>query len=656
MSAIPQEAPYGTWKSPITAEILTQASVGLDGIVIDDVANDAYYIERRPSEGGRSVLVNFKDHADVVGKEFNVRTSVHEYGGLAATACCGVVYFSNFKDSRVYRTEIGKTPEPVTPENENWRYAELTVVKAKATLLIAVLEDHTKPEPVNVVNKLVVIDVVSQAVKTLVEGADFYSFPVISPNGKKLAWLQWHHPDMPWEGSELMLADLIVSETSCKVENAKKISGERGEISISQPQWASDDTLVFLNDSSGFVNPWSHSLASLSTGPIFSEPIVEDFAEPAWFLGKSDYAVLNPEIILFVSTRNGRSVLSIANLRLRSLKDLSTSYAVIVHLRRISSNKAIFLCRKDDETDKAVQVTLPDVDGGEPTFEITKSIASAILPCDIISTSRSYALSPSLSNDPIHVLYYPPFNPHYISPPREAPPAVVAIHGGPTSRTPPGLDWSKQFWTTRGWAWVDVNYGGSSGYGRKYRERLRGNWGIVDVNDAVEAVSQLGAQGLIDPKRTAIRGGSAGGYTVLATLVNKPKVFAAGTSLYGVSDLARLAEDTHKFESRYLEKLVGGTPEQIPEVYKARSPITHADQIESPLLILQGSIDKVVPPSQAEAIVESVKKKGGRVRYIVFEGEGHGWRKAENIKRGLELEQAWYQEVFGLSESVDAAL
>ncbi|KIJ31840.1 hypothetical protein M422DRAFT_185368, partial [Sphaerobolus stellatus SS14] len=390
------------------------------------------------------------------------------------------------------------------------------------------------------------------------------------------------------------------------------------------PQWLSKDVLLFLNDSEGYSNLWSYSLANGIAERILPQVVKEDFSEPAWTLGRWDSAPLDPNTVLYSSIRDGRSILSILNFKERSLKYLPTPYATIKHIRRLSPNEAAFIAKKEDAS-------------------------TAIF---------SFPLSSNDHDGAVHVLYFPPLNPKFTPSSGELPPSIISVHGGPTDRADMGLDWMKQFWTSRGWAWVDVNYGGSSGYGKSYRDRLRGNWGIVDVEDTIFAVKALCERKLIDPQRIALRGESAGGFTVLAALVkDRGNFFKAATSCFGVSDLIKLTTFTHKFESRYFEVLIGGTPENNRKVYLERSPISHAEKICTPLLVLQGSRDPIVLPDQSETIAKSIEEHGGQVKYMLFDGESHGWRKPETIRNALETELAWYQGVFGLNgENLKAVL
>ncbi|KAG8892289.1 hypothetical protein FRB99_002818, partial [Tulasnella sp. 403] len=644
-------APFGTWKSPIMADLITQKTISISGIQVDPVSGTIYHAESRPSEAGRTALVNSKLGQEILQKEYNVRSSVHEYGGTAFTVR-GNVVFTDFNTKRLYVITSDGTTKAVSPENHNHRFADFDIHPIDTHWIATVLEDHTKPAPCDVVNSIALVNTETQAVTTIASGADFYSTPRFSPDGKHISWIQWYHPNMPWEGSLLYLADFNGGE----VTNVKNIAGKRDDESINQAFWVTPETLVYLTDVSGFYNPWKHDVPSQSSAPILKQPVPLEYADPAWFLGASRWAAMDSNTLIVSPTDNGVASVSLIDIATGKRSPIVTPYVSISFLRSINDREAVLVGVTDDTPAALIHLTLPAsastlAQAGEsitPGLQVLKETSS--LPSTISSayfpTHQALALSIPPSGEPLHVLYFPPTNPEYAGGEgNELPPCVVNIHGGPTARAVPGLSWLSTYFTSRGWAWVDVNYGGSSGFGKKYRDRLRGNWGIVDVEDSVAAVEQLGARGLVDPKRAAIRGGSAGGYTVLAAIVTHPDAFGAATSSYGISDLAGLAAETHKFESRYLERLIGGTLEEIPEVYKERSPLFHANKIKSPLLILQGAEDKVVPPSQAEAIVQEVKANNGTVEYVIFEGEGHGWRMAQNIKLALEKEEAFYRDV-----------
>ncbi|KAG8931269.1 hypothetical protein FRC02_002991 [Tulasnella sp. 418] len=650
-------APFGTWKSPIGADLITQKTITIAEVIVDAVTGAVYHVESRPYEAGRSVIVDSKSGTDVFGEGWNARSGVHEYGGASVAVRDGVIYFTDYGTKRLYKVNSPTVAESVTPENPNHRFGDFKISPAHSHLVVSILEDHTNPAPPDIVNTLVLVNAKTKTVSELASGADFYSSPSFSPNGKKISWIQWYHPDMPWEGSQLVLADLLLDESERpSLSNIKVIAGKKEEESINQPIWISDDVLVYLTDASGFYNPWRYQISNEASSPILPSPAAQEYAEPAWKLGASAYASLGNQTILASPTEQGVLQLCIVDVVSGKQVPIESSYVRVSHVHTIDENRVVFVGTKDDDAPALVLLTLPSdyraSDQLKPQFQNLKSTSSlaSSLSSSLFPKPSSIELITPETKQPLYALYFPPTNPEYSGgKDRELPPCICNIHGGPTGNVPPGLNWVTTYFTSRGWAWVDVNYGGSSGYGRDYRERLRGNWGIVDVEDSVTVIEQLGARGLIDVRRVAIRGGSAGGFTVLDALIAKPTVFAAGTSSYGVTDLEMLARDTHKFESRYLEKLVGGTLEEVPEVYKARSPVHHAEKIVAPLLVLQGDVDAVVPPSQAEAIVEKIKKRGGKVEYILFEGEGHGWRKAETVKAALEKEESWYKGVFGLN-------
>ncbi|KZT00116.1 alpha/beta-hydrolase [Laetiporus sulphureus 93-53] len=645
-------APYGTWKSPISADAILQSGSKVAEVFVDPITSAIYHVEKRPSEGGRDVVVRTEEGRDVVGKGWNTRTGVQEYGGAPAIAYNGVIYFSNYVDNKVYEVREGKEPTPITLDNKNHRFAKLDVHPKYPHFLVAIMEDHTKPAPPDVATTLCIINSETSKVSTIVVGADFYAYPYFSPDGLHLAWQQWSHPDMPWEGAEIFVAEVIADEHTLTVGKPVYVAGKKNDISASSPGWASSDVLLFTTDESGYQNPWKYSVSSGKASAILPSPVKQDFSQPMKNLGWEYGAPLDDTATraLFAAMKDDRSVLYVVTLQSGALEEIKCPYIEITGVKRVARDSVVFLAQKDDEPTSVVICSLKDY--SMPQFSTVKASSAGLqFPRSLISIPQPVTLSVPQTNEPLHVLYLPPTNPDYEAPEGEKPPCIVNAHGGPTGRDSPVLDLSKQFFTSRGWAWLDVNYGGSSGYGRKYMERLAGKWGIVDVEDCINATQQLAAPpySLIDPKRSIIRGGSAGGYTTLATLCSHPDIFAAATSLYGIADLRVLCNDTHKFESHYMEKLMGGTLDEIPEVYKDRSPIFHADQIKTPLLVLQGSDDAVVPPAQAKIIVDAITKRGGRVELHMFDGEGHGWRKAETIKEALERELYFYEDVFGIA-------
>jgi len=644
-------APYGTWASPITADAILQGGGSKSELFVDSVASTIYYIEGRPAEGGRDVIVEASTGRDVIGREWNARTGVQEYGGGPAMAYGGAVYFSNYIDNRVYVVVEGNDPKPITPDNKDFRYAKFNVHPEYNNIIVAIQEDHSKPRPPDVVTTLCIINSKTLSVATVVSGADFYAFPSFSPDGRYLAWEQWSHADMPWEGSEIYVAKVDVIEDGLTLSDTTYVAGKKINISASSPAWASDDILLFTTDETGYHNPWTYSVSSGKATPVLPSPVDEDFNQPLHKLGQEYSAPLDLHAgrAIYTALKDDRIALYIVKLSTGEIEEVECPYTDVQDLKRVAPNSFVFLANSAEAPQVLIVCVLAD--GAKPQFRevnIASTSSAPKFPNSLISVAQSMTLK--TEDGELHVLYLPPKNPAYEAPEGERPPCVVNSHGGPTGRESASLSWSKQYFTSRGWAWVDVNYGGSSGYGRKYIKRLEGKWGIVDVDDCTRAMQQLSSPpySLIDPKRSVIRGGSAGGFTTLAIICFKPDVFAAATSLFGIADLRSLAKETHKFESHYMEKLMGGTLEEVPEVYEGRSPIFHADKIKTPLLVLQGSIDAVVPPDQAEVIVEAIKKRNGRVEYTVFEGEGHGWRKAKTIKAALEQELHFYEDVFGI--------
>ncbi|KAF8063411.1 Alpha/Beta hydrolase protein [Lyophyllum atratum] len=652
----PQAAPYGTWSSPITAEAITKGAISFPEVIVDPITSNIYHIESRPSEDGRNVLLDTKTGKELTpGKDWNVRTAVHEYGGAAAIVHNKIAYFSRFTDGRVYRLKEGGEPEAVTPESKVHRFANFEVHPVHTHLLVSVLEDHTIDEPAAIVNTLCIINTKTNTVHPLVSGADFYASSKFSPDGTRLAWEQWFHPDMPWEGGQIHVGDVVIESDTLSVKNTIHVAGEARKVSAAFPSWASNDTLIFTSDESGYINPWKYQDGKATA--LFPAPVEQEFGSPMWTFTIFPYAILDKQgrYALFITLKNGRNGLHIVDLIGGSApQSLDTPYVVIHNIRSVNreNQEVVFTGAKVDEEASIIKCTIADL-SGPPTFEVLKSANAPPFSSDFVSIPQPMTFKAS-NGDPIHVVYYAPKNPGYSgsSIAGERPPCALYVHGGPTGITLQSLNWKVQYFTSRGWAWLDVNYGGSAGYGREYIHRLVGNWGVVDVDDCIQAARIISSSpyDLVDPKRIVIRGGSAGGYTVLAALANAPDVttFAAGTSSYGISGLQPLGEHTHKFESRYLEKLIGGTLEEVPDVYKERSPLNNADKIVSPLLILQGEIDKVVPKEQAEVIYNSVKSRGGIVEYKMYPGEGHGWRQEKNIRDALERELGFYENVLKL--------
>jgi dipeptidyl aminopeptidase/acylaminoacyl peptidase len=634
--APPNSAPYGSWKSPISAEMVAAGEVGLEQIRID--GEDIYWIERRAQEGGRKVIVRrSKDETvtDVTPAGFNARTRVHEYGGGDYAVLNGRVIFSNFADQRLYIKEFGSEPRPLTPESA-LRYAD-GHIDERRNLLFCVREDHSGGG--EAVNSIARVDLNGgNAGRIIASGNDFYSSPRLSPDGSRLAWLTWNHPNMPWDGTELWVGKL--SEDGMVIEK-EKIAGGANE-SIFQPEWSPDGVLYFISDRTGWWNLYRWGENQLE--PLC--PMEAEFGQPHWVFGGSLYGFSSEKQIICSYTENGRDYLATLDTLTRELNDIKLSFTMISQVR-VAGDRVVFIGASSTESTSIVSLNLATKE-----LEVLRRSRETAVDAGYLADPRAVAF-PTKGGLIAHGYFYPPRNRDYAAPADEKPPMLVMSHGGPTSSSSASLKYSIQYWTSRGIAVLDVDYGGSSGYGRAYRERLNGQWGVVDVDDCINGARHLAERGEVDANRLAIRGGSAGGYTTLCSLTFRD-AFKAGASHYGISDLEALAKDTHKFESRYLDRLIGPYPERR-DLYIERSPIHFTERLNCPMILFQGLEDKVVPPNQAEKMVAAVRAKKLPVAYLTFEGEQHGFRKAENISRVLEAELYFYSKVFGfeLADSVE---
>ena len=623
--------PYGAWPSPITAALIARAQVGLASPWLD--GSDAYWAESRPVERGRTTLL--RRGADGVVTElapapFNLRTRVHEYGGRPFTAHAGVVVGVELTDQRLYHLAAASAPVPLTPESGGaLRYADL-VLDLPRRRVIAVREDHRGAgEPVSTL-VAVPLDGGPHEGEVLASGHNFFAYPRPSPNGSRLAWLTWDHPDMPWDRTQLWLAEL---------DGAGRPSApaplETGpEESLVQPEWGPDGRLYVMSDRSDF---WSlYRVQGRALTPVAL--LGAELAGPLWQLGARWYDFLDDRTALAIATALGRSSLVRIDLVSGLARPLELPF---VEYAGVS-------CARGTALVQALAAVAPAVIGRVQGDELTPiaSTGELAFASEHFSRPEHIAFTSSDARQAF-ALYYPPTNPDWVAPTGERPPLIVRSHGGPTGRASPALNLQIQFWTSRGFAVVDVDYAGSSGYGRGYRRLLDGRWGVVDVEDCIAAARHLVAIDRADPARLAIRGSSAGGYTTLCALTFHD-AFRAGASWYGIGDLEALQRDTHKFESRYLDRLVGPWPASA-EIYRARSPIHHAERLSCPVIFLQGLDDRVVPPNQAETMVAALRRKGVEVEYLAFPGEGHGFRTAETIERALLAEYAFFCRVFGIS-------
>ena len=628
-------APFGSWKSPITTALLTSSGIGFSELRFS--AGNLYWLESRPDEAGRVAIVRCPLNApasDAVPQSFNARSRVHEYGGGAYFLHGGTIFFCNFKDQRLYRQDPGGTPRPITPEPPapaSLRYADGRVTPDGKTI-ICVRERHEAGR--EAINEIVAMPADgSGSAKVILDGYDFYSFPRIDAAGRKLAWTCWRHPHMPWDGTELWVGDLNADGS---VSNPRKIAGSTTE-SIFQPEWAPDGSLYFISDRTGWWNLYAERSAKITT-------VLEMNAEiggPQWVFGAVRYVFLSNDRLACIVNENGLEHVLVFGTQSKQRHKLAFPYSTFGSLESDGANK-LFVAAASSST--AAEVAVFDLTAGK--HEVLKRSLDINIDDGYISVPEPIEF-PTANNQSAFAFFYRPKNKDFADPDGNRPPLIVISHGGPTSATTAALRLSVQYWTSRGFAVVDVNYGGSTGYGRAYRERLKGQWGIVDVEDCINAARYLEKRGDVDGKRMAIRGGSAGGYTTLCALVFH-NVFTAGASYFGVADLEALAQDTHKFESKYENGMVGPYPEAA-ELYRQRSPVHFADRLSCPVILLQGLEDKVVPPSQAELMIAALRTKQLPFAYVAFPSEGHGFREAANIQRSIEAEFYFYSRIFGFT-------
>ena len=630
-STTPSTRPYGAWPSPIDAQMLAAQSVRLAGIAIDE--GQAFWLEGRAEDGGRNVLVRATSpdaSADVTLAPWNVRSRVHEYGGGAFAVNNGTVWFVHDGDQRVYRLEPNGSPVAMTPEGP-FRYADPVVASNGSGVVCVREEHHDDREPSNVL-----VWITERGAEIVADGHDFFAYPRISPDGQSLAYIAWDHPNMPWDGTSLYVAPIF---SPGRVGAPERVAGGEDE-SIFQPQWAPDGTLWYVSDTSGFWN-----LYRLEGGaPVCVIAEQADYGMPLWQFAMSTYGFADANTLLAASCVQGRWRVQAIDLRDMTRRMLPTPVSAVSGLVA-SDGQALIL---------GASATLPLCvmrwDLADDSVVILRASSNMQFAKDAVSQPETIDF-PSTDGVTSHGFFYPPVNPSCRAVPGELPPLIVIGHGGPTGATAPAFDLGVQFWTSRGFAVFDVNYRGSTGYGRAYRSLLDGAWGIADVEDCVHGARYLAQAGRVDVSRMAIRGRSAGGYTVLAALTFHD-VFAAGASYYGIGELEALARDTHKFESRYMDRLVGPYP-QCAELYRQRSPINHIDQLSCPVIFFQGLEDKVVPPNQAQMMRDALDAKGIAVACMMFEGEQHGFRRAQTIVRTLESELVFYGRVFGFEPAGD---
>lgn len=633
---------YGSWPSSLTADVLADKGKRYGNIFADNYS--LYWLEFRASEKGRGVLLKSLPNGkieEVLPSNISVRTKVHEMGGGDFIVRNNIVYYSNAKDNRIYRfDEVSKTDLPMTPlyDNKEVRYADFAFCENK-NILIAVRETHqTKNDSIEnglkktVINDLIAIDLNKHEITVIHSDFDFYSFPRVTLQEDKLCWTCWNHPGMPWDSAELWMADL---HQGGKIDAAHYVCGGDG-VAIFQPEWSDGGVIHYVSDVSGWGNIYSHTDGLLNA----LTPTNRDFNTPQWIFGLGTYVINSDGSLYALCFDNGEQ--SLYHI------DPSNGHTELIELPFThfegalqSDEDSLYFCAASPTQSVAMYRF------NKTNKEIKLLSEKNLCPLSINNISIAQSINfHSVNGRESHAFYYPPKNEKFESDKNDLPPLIVMSHGGPTGYCDNSLDLNIQFWTNRGFAVVDVNYGGSTGFGKEYRESLNGHWGIVDVEDCIAAAHYLVKEKLADPKALLIRGGSAGGYTTLCALTFYD-VFSAGMSRYGVADLESLASDTHKFEARYLDNLVGKYPQE-KTLYQKRSPINFVDQLSCPILLLQGEDDKIVPPNQAEQMVTALKNKKIPYSYLLFKNEGHGFRQAETIIQAFNAELYFYRKILNI--------
>lgn len=630
-----QTADYGSWTSPFSAEVVTANNLRLSSPRSHNGA--VYWLEQRPNEAGRSVIMCQRDNLppiDVTPTDTNVGNRVHEYGGGDYILVGNRLIYSNFADQRLYHISVSQEnakTQPLTADT-GLRYAD-AACDAKRNRLVCVIEDHRQAGPP--VNSLASVDLANGATATVASGDDFYASPRVSPCGQFLIYVSWNHPNMPWDATRLWLKDLTSDAP------AVAIAGGTHE-SICHPCWSPNGQLYFVSDRSGWWNLYTWINGTVS--PVW--PDDAEYGVPHWQFGQNTYAFVDAHSLLAIRSSGGNQSLVRLSLDDTGVANRSVPLDLPFNtFSNLSVHQGLIAVQAGSPTESNHIISLRPEVGGHQLVRASNGFKIA----DTYISQAQPIHYPTSGGDTAHGFFYAPNNPDFRAPEGCLPPLVVFLHGGPTGATSAEFDVRKQFWTSRGFALLDINYRGSTGFGRSYREKLAGQWGVADVADCVFGVDHLVNLGWVDKNHVAIRGGSAGGYTVLAALAFTDR-FGAGASYYGIGDLEMLAGDTHKFEARYMDGLVGPYPE-CKSLYRSRSPIHSIDSINCPVILFQGLDDKVVPPNQAEDMVNALKQKGIPVAYMPFEGEGHGFRKSDNLRLALEAEWQFYGRVFGYAVS-----
>ncbi|KAK6535080.1 hypothetical protein TWF281_006377 [Arthrobotrys megalospora] len=659
----PTIAPYGTWESPISVETISGKSLSLQECAVSPLTQAIYHIEGRPAEAGRSVLCytpgNPSTRVEIIPKDYSCRTSIHEYGGAAFKPYPNEesIVFTIPGDSRgVYKVTLSKDDdgnisvgEPATLISgiATKRYGNFSINPQDSKWILAILEEHQGPKPDQVVNTIVSIhgEPGDTKVETVAEGKDFYSSPSWSPDGSKITWLQWEHPDMPWTGSQVWIADWVDG----KVENRKVVAGKPLTESTSQPRWSPDGTLFYCSDRTGYWQLYQLLDDGSSKHVALAGLEQVEFSQAEWQIGWHSYDFLSSTKVIANYVTNATSKTILVDLTDSTFIDLGLPFVDTqpASIHRLSESAFTIIASTASTPSTLYRCT---ISRHRAIFKAIASSTGTSVSSDLISNAQHITFPRISSPEPdteAYAWYYPPQNPTYKAPEGTLPPLVISLHGGPTAHSTCGLALPIQYWTSRGYAYAYVNYTGSTGYGRKFRDALNTKWGIADVSDAADCVHHLVAQGLVDKSRVGIVGGSAGGYGVLQAICSYPDIWAACVSNYGISSLRALVEDTHKFESRYMDNLLwklDSSQEVKDQVLDERSPLLRAGSIKAPVLLLQGVDDRVVPKEQAEEMAKVISSNGGVVKVELFEGEGHGWRKQETVVKALSLQEDWWRK------------